>query len=253
MSKALLYRFPQRLHCPSQNLATYVSSYYKISRRCVVVVPLGADEKRFSPPTPDERTHYRERLGLAPTQFVLVFAGRLNPEKNLELLLSSLARDEGLFRKVHLLVAGNGPLEAQLRARTIDLGLTGGVTFLGYVKELRPVYGASDVLVLPSRNVGEFFPLVVIEAALCALPCLRSNTFAACDQIEDGVNGELFREGDEDDLYCHLLGLVADPERVRRMGLAAHKRAAAQFTLSAVGKQFQELIKDLISGRKFSA
>src|SRR5262249_50492529 len=65
MSKALLYRFPQRLHCPSQNLAPYVSSYYKISRRCVVVVPLGADEKRFSPPTPAERTHYRERLGLA--------------------------------------------------------------------------------------------------------------------------------------------------------------------------------------------
>jgi glycosyltransferase involved in cell wall biosynthesis len=250
IGKVLLYRFPKRLHCSSRDLAVYAETYYGIPRRKVMMLPLGADDERFSPPAAAERARYRQNLGLDPGTFTLLFVGRLNPEKNVDLLLSALARDEGMPGNTRLLVAGTGPLEPQLRAQAKDLGLSEKVTFLGHVKELPSVYGAADLLVLPSAS--ETFGLVVIEAALCALPCLRSDTFGARDQIEDGVDGEIFQQGDEEDLRRHLRRLIFDPEKVRRMGYAAHKKAKAQFTLNALGAQFDEAIENLVNAKRFS-
>ena len=252
ISKVLLYRFPSRLHCSSRDLAVYAETYYRIPRHKIVMLPLGADDERFSPATAAERTRYRQQLGLDPATFTLLFVGRLNPEKNVDLLLSALARDGGMPGKTHLLVAGTGPLEQQLRAQAKDLGLSEKVTFLGHVKELRTVYGAADLLVLPSK-ARETFGLVVIEAALCALPCLRSDTFGARDQIEDGVDGEIFRQGDGEDLRRHLLRLISDPENVRRIGCAAHKKAKAQFTLEALGERFEGVIENLVNAKRLSS
>jgi glycosyltransferase involved in cell wall biosynthesis len=246
VSKSLLYRFPNRLHCSSRELSIYVENYYKIPQRKVVLLPLGADDKRFSPATPAERRLYRKYFGFAPRQFTLLFVGRLNPEKNVKLLLAVLARDKSLAEEVHLLIAGDGPLEADLRKEVRNLRLEKTITFLGHVKDLRSIYGAADLLILPSRS--EAFGLVVVEAALCALPCLRSDTFGARDQIEDGVDGEIFHEGDQSDLYRRLRGLLADPERVRQMGLAARRKAEAQFTLNAFGEQFHRVLKCLVRG-----
>ncbi|MBV8901779.1 MAG: glycosyltransferase family 4 protein [Verrucomicrobia bacterium] len=250
--KSLLYRFPNRLHCSSRDLAAYAETYYGIPRPKIVLLPLGADDERFWPPTAAERAQYRRNLGLDPATFTLLFAGRLNPEKNVDLLLSALARDGGTPGKVHLLVAGTGPLEPHLREQVKELGLSERVTFLGHVKELCPVYGAADLLVLPSK-ARETFGLVVIEAALCELPCLRSDTFGARDQIEDGVDGEIFRHGDETDLRRRLLRLMLDPEKVRRMGQAAYKKAKAQFTLNALGERFDGLIENLVNAKRVGA
>jgi glycosyltransferase involved in cell wall biosynthesis len=151
-----------------------------------------------------------------------------------------------LAEVVHVLIAGDGPLEAELRREARNLTLEKTITFLGHVKDLRSIYGAADLLILPSHS--ETFGLVVIEAALCALPCLRSDTFGARDQINDGVDGEIFHEGEEGDLHSRLRRLVADPQRVRQMGLAARRKAEAQFTLNAFGEQFHQLLKCLVCG-----
>ena len=248
LGKALLYRFPTRLHCSSCDLAAYAANYYRIPRHKIVTLPLGADDQRYRPLSAGERARYRRDLGLDPATFTLLFAGRLDPEKNVDLLLSALARDGGMPANTHLLVAGMGPFEPQLRAQAKDLGLSENITFLGHVKDLRPVYGAADLLVLPSK-ARETFGLVVVEAALCALPCLRSDTFGARDQIEDGVDGEIFRHGDEKDLRRRLLRLILDPGKARRMGYAAHEKAKTRFTLDTLGEQFTRVIENLVSAK----
>jgi hypothetical protein len=62
VSKSLLYRTPNRFHCSSRELSVYVENYYKIPRRKVALLSPGADSKRFSPPTPAERSLFDDIL-----------------------------------------------------------------------------------------------------------------------------------------------------------------------------------------------
>jgi glycosyltransferase involved in cell wall biosynthesis len=158
--------------------------------------------------------------------FVVLYVGRLAPEKNLPLLIRAFA----LLRQRHpstvLWLAGDGISRASLEALVSELGLRGGVTFLGFVEHsaLGGLYARSHVLVLPSTL--EVQGLVAVEAMRFGKPIVLSDRIAAARElVVPGENGFIVPSDDPRELARRLEELAADPGRCRAMGEASLRRS----------------------------
>ena len=162
---------------------------------------------------------------------VLLFAGRLAPEKNVDLILDFFRDNEAVVARpenLRLLVVGGGHEEQRLRMRVAQEGYADRVQFTGYLRPVNQAYAAADLLVLPS-SFKETFALVVVEAALCGLACLRSDLAGATEQIIEGINGAVFPANNPDAFHEKIKALVNDRPRLAEMGVCARRIALERF------------------------
>ncbi len=140
----------------------------------------------------------------------VIFAGRLIKEKNIDLLLRSLALMKGNFPKVKCTIIGDGPEREALEELANELGLQGNIYWKGFLRnqdEVLSYVKSSRVFALPS--VREGFGIVALEANACGVPVVtvKHHQNAACDLVSDGENGfvcELMSE-DMAETICLLL------------------------------------------------
>ena len=175
---------------------------------------LGADQYL------ERRDELRRSMGLRSGVPVVLFVGRLSPEKGLGTLIKAAAicKARGLPSK--LVLVGSGPEEEALR----DLGRTTGIDldFHGFLEghALAERYAAADVFVLPSNS--EPWGLVVNEAMEFGLPLLLSNRVGSrAVLLKEDNNGLTFPAGDENALADALEPLLARPEIRKEMGQAS--------------------------------
>lgn len=157
----------------------------------VKVIPNGIDLSPFR--APRERVA-RATLGVPPEALLLVYTGRLGPEKNLPSLLRAFAGVCAALPHTRLLLLGDGPERGELEWLTESLGLAGRALFAGMVDYTRvPAYLAvCDVFV--TASVTEVHPLSIIEAMACGLPAVGIDSPGVSDTIRDGANGLLSRQ-----------------------------------------------------------
>jgi len=190
--------------------------------------PHAVDNDRFSGPEAvwsAEAARLRARMGIPPEAKVVVFTGKLEAKKAPDLLLRAAKAMDGR-QDVHLVFAGSGPMEAELRAAA---GGDVRVHFLGFQNQsiMPGVYRVGDVMALPSRGPGETWGLSVNEALACGVPVVVSDRVGcAPDLVEGGDNGRVFASGDADALRAALSGLLTDPERLKNASAAARRRVA---------------------------
>ena len=157
------------------------------------------------------RREIRRNQGL-PTGRLLLFAGRLAPEKNLDALLRALRACER--SQLSLLILGSGPLQPSLRREAQQLGLD-NVFFRAFEsqEEVAKLYAVVDGLVLPSLSEG--WGLVVNEAMATGLPVLVSRRCGcAIDLVREGKNGYLFDPADGESIIeaIKLFARLTDAE-----------------------------------------
>ncbi|HEY57678.1 MAG TPA: glycosyltransferase family 4 protein [Anaerolineae bacterium] len=185
----------------------------------VALVPNGVDLRRFeSPPEPLPR----EALGLTEEQVVVMYVGRLGPEKNLVFLLRAFRGVAMVYPQAHLVLVGDGPIREDLVAQTRELGLAGRVTFVGQkpYEEVPRYLAAADLFA--TASVTEVHPLSVIEAMAAGLPVVGVHSPGVGDTVESGVTGLLTE--DEVTAFAVALGaLVGNADLRRRMGQAARQ------------------------------
>jgi len=165
----------------------------------------------------EARVAARAAAGIAPGDFTVLFAGKLEPKKRVADLVRAVAR---LGPGAVLAVAGAGVEEPALRALAAEAGAR--VAWLGFVnqRELPRAYALADCLALPSDG-RETWGLVVNEALACGLPSVVSDRVGcAPDLIEPGRTGETHPVGD-------VPALAAALDRVRRRLAAGHDFAPA--------------------------
>jgi len=131
----------------------------------------------------------------------VIFAGRLIKEKNIDVLIRSIALTRETIPDIRCLIIGDGPERPSLEELTQDLGLEENIHFLGFLARSEDVFSyvkSSKVFVLPSTREG--FGIVVLEANACGLPVVtvRHPQNAASDLIIDGKNGFLCELNEED-------------------------------------------------------
>ncbi|MCC7206245.1 MAG: glycosyltransferase family 4 protein [Anaerolineae bacterium] len=199
--------------------------------KSAVVPQFGVDPALFQPA---ERTR---QPGGTP---LIGFAGRLVPEKGVDLLIRAAAELAGSGLPVHLRIIGQGPERASLEGLAASLGISAAVEFAGPVSSLDMPSRLQELdgLVLPSRtlpNWKEQFGRVLIEAMACGVPVVASDS-GAIPEVLDGV-GWLFREGDASALAGQLRAMLSDTAlraqrqargRVQVIKRFAHEQVARQ-------------------------
>ncbi len=171
----------------------------------------------------------RAQLRLGPGQRLMMFHGRLSPEKGVEVLVDALASiGAGNW---HLAVAGTGSkhYEAALRAMVAQSGLSDSVTFLGFRSDVMPLIAQCDFGVLPSV-CPEAFGLANLEYMMCGKPHIATSSGAQPEFVRDGVDGLVVEPGNAKALAAAVSRLLSRPELCCQMGAAAAAHYADSLT-----------------------
>ncbi|WOC12489.1 glycosyltransferase family 4 protein [Gordonia sp. MP11Mi] len=208
------------------------------------LVHLGVDRSRITvirngvDPVPDGLAVAPRRAGVR-----LIAVSRLVPHKQVEHALHVVATLAGRGVDVHLDVVGGGWWDDELRSAAANLTIERRVTFHGHVADTRKheLLAAADLHVMPSRKEG--WGLAVVEAAQHGIPTVGYRSSAGLtDSIVDGVTGLLV--DDLDDLTQAVADLVADGERLVRLGDAAMKRSR-EYSWAATADGFESMFGEL--------
>jgi glycosyltransferase involved in cell wall biosynthesis len=135
----------------------------------------GIDSAPFSQDKRLDRTAFRASLGLPPDALILLFGGRVTPEKNPVFVVDVLAELRKLEPRAVAVFAGAGSLEDEVRARADSLGVSNNVHMMGWRSDLPQIMSAADWFILPRpEHPMEGFGLAVVEAQLAGLRMLLS-------------------------------------------------------------------------------
>lgn len=163
----------------------------------------------------------RNELGISPDEFVLLFVGQHIWEKNTRFVIDALEKIKDTAFRMYFI--GTGYAAEDMRKLVSEKGLDSQVTFLGMVTDrglLKKYYAASDLFLFPS--IYDNAPLVVREAAALHTPSLMMEGSTASAILKDGVNGFLVKN-DLDEFATYIKSLIADPDRVHRVGEQASR------------------------------
>lgn len=184
------------------------------------LIPYGADSKIFHA-EPRAGEPVRQRLGLTNGTVMVLGVGRLVYKKGFRFLLDSLRYTSG---QVHLVLAGDGDLRAELENQASELGLLERVHFAGWVSHVDiPKYlAACDIFAVPSvrdeaGNV-DGLPNTALEAMAAGKAIIASRVAGLPQVIQDGENGLLVEERDARGLGEAITKLAGDASLRRRMG-----------------------------------
>ena len=142
-------------------------------------IPNGVDAATFRPADDGERRALRDRLGLPPGP-LLVYTGRLDPVKRLDVLVRMLAATPGC----RLLLVGSGPDRARLESLAAETGVRDRMRFAGAVPSVEDHLRAADVFVTPSNAEG--LSNALLEAMACGLVCLAAPASGVRSLLADG-------------------------------------------------------------------
>lgn len=220
--KKVLFKAAHKIHIYSVGTRDYLVQHYKVSSSKIHVVHLPVDPRRFPPPQPQEKSEAKSYFGLPSDSQVLLFAGRLNPEKNVGVILDFMNSHAETFSNVHLLIAGDGPMQDELKIKAETGTAMKRIHFLGRQQDIRKVYCAADLLLLPSTRM-ETFGLVCTEAGLMEVPTLRSDTPGAEDQITSGTNGWIYPKELDSAFADQLSHILRDPTLLAPAGRKARE------------------------------
>ena len=186
----------------------------------------------------------REALDLVPGDRVLIFVGRLGPEKNITMLLRAFAGAQAAVENRRLIIVGEGIERDNLRDWCERSGISEHVRFIGKV----PYHAVADYLQLAdafiTASVSEVHPLSIIEGMAVGLPAIGIHSPGVADIIEDGVNGMLCRN-DLADFTAHMVRLVLDDDLQERLSAGARK-TVGQYDIGQTAAQLLQHYQKLV-------
>jgi 1,2-diacylglycerol 3-alpha-glucosyltransferase len=208
----------------------------------IEIAPNGVDLRLFQNPG---NSIDRQGLGLSAEDVVLVYVGRLGPEKNLQFLLRSFAGVVQAYDHARLLLIGDGPEREILQALATDNNICDCVKFAGMV----PYDKVPDYLKLAdafvTASVTEVHPLTVVEAMAAGLPVLGISSPGICDTIREGESGYLVPQVDMAGFTAKMVRLVREDDFRRQMGQTA-RRAAAEYDIKRTTGTMEERYRSVI-------
>jgi glycosyltransferase involved in cell wall biosynthesis len=191
------------------------------------------------------RAQARAALGLDPAAPVIAVLGRISDWKGQDLLVRALAEPPLRDRGAIGLLAGEAWPGAQARRDRVvslarELGVSDRLRLAGFVDDVHTVYGAADVVAVPSTSPDPL-PNAAIEAAAAGCAVVAAAHGGLPEILSEGRTGLLFRPGDAGDLARITRELLDDDSQRRRLGAAAAADVRGRFAAARHLEQIQSL------------
>ena len=211
----------------------------------IIVHYIGVDTEFFSP---SDRPRAASQV---------LFVARLVPKKGLIHLVRALERIAQRVPGVELLVAGDGPLRAEMEKEAAVRGVRASFLGVQTPAQVRELMRGATVLcgpgVVAATGDAEGLGIIFLEAQAVGLPVIASTSGGIAEGIADGETGLLHPPGDEATLAEHLVTLLKDSERRRRMGEAGRDHVLRNFDLRRQTRKLETLYDDVTARAARSA
>ncbi|MDD4989032.1 MAG: glycosyltransferase [Candidatus Pacebacteria bacterium] len=205
----------------------------------------------FSVPTVNEKESLKKELNLA--QDVVLYAGRLSPEKHIDVILRAVKKLRETLPEIILVITGHGSAEKDLKNLAKELGVEKNVRFTGFVDigELAKYYKAADVFSIMST--ADTQSIALMQAYACGLSAVGASSNGLKEYLKSECSFQV-EPGDVEALAEKLGFLLKDKNMAEEMGKAAVKYVS-ELSPSKIGDEweriFQEGIKKYHAGRKY--
>lgn len=212
------------------------------------IISNGVDWERF---TQIDTAEFFERFDIPRDKTIVLYAGRLHPEKSLDTLIAAVPHILETSPEAYVLLAGFGHLEGTLQAQAKLLGVTENIKFLGRVSDEDMVMAqhAADIFVLPS--LAELEGMVVLEAMAAGKPIVIANSpESASTYFVDG-NGFLFEPKNARDLARQVIRLVTDKELRKQMS-AKSLEMSRDYGIDKSVDKLEQIYYALLSEKKYA-
>jgi len=211
----------------------------------VHVIPNGTDMTAVGPHLRARRAALRQSLGIGDGEFLWLAAGRLEEPKDYPNLLEAMAMLRPAAPHARLAIAGQGPLEHELRALAASLHLDDVVSFLGFREDVHACMAAADATVLASAWEG--LPNVVIESLAAGTPIVSTDVGGVREVIDEGVSGLIVPPRRPLALASAMSALMArSPSDLRSMGDAGRAYVERHYAVDNVVAGWSDLFNDLL-------
>jgi 1,2-diacylglycerol 3-alpha-glucosyltransferase len=222
------------LVCPSGKARDYFGAFLPDLK--AVVIGNGVDRADFQPQslTREQEALTRQTLGLQPTDQVILYAGRIAPEKRVVELLDAVVPLLQARPQTKILFVGRGPAARDLIAAVERKGVGRQVVLAGQVawQQMHRFYSVAQVFV--TASLSEMHPMTLIEALLCGLPIVARRDSAYAGLIRDDYNGYLVASDPE--IPARVMDLLQDEGKRRRFSENARALSRVFSAKSHVGR-----------------
>ncbi len=229
---------------------------YQADEHKITIIPPGVDVCKFYPIPPDEAKEY---IGVPPCGRMLLFVGRIEPLKGLDVLIDaiSIMYRSGIYQQdpFCLAIIGGDPDDreehaniemSRIKSLAEQHGLNDLVTFLGKKSQdsLPYYYSAAEAVVVPSQY--ESFGMVALEAMACGTPVVASQIGGLAYLVQDGITGYTVPVDEPEELAKRIVRLLHDPELRDRMGRQA-TQAAQAYAWAKIAARLMSVYEEVIT------
>ena len=234
-------RYIDRHVCVSQAVADFSIRESGLSSHKTVVIPNGVDLETFRDAAPVGLSAF----GVPDGATVLLSVGRLDPQKDPLTLIGAVGQLAHDRPDLHLLLIGQGTLEAEISQAADAVGIADRVHLAGWQSDIAGIMRSSDVFVLTS--LWEGLPNVLLEAGASGLPIVATRAEGVSEIVADGVTGHLVRIGDDQSLAAAIDHVLSDPVAATESARRLQRHVAERFTWPAVVTQYAHLYRSLLA------
>jgi glycosyltransferase involved in cell wall biosynthesis len=207
----------------------------QVSPDRITVIPNGLDLTRYEPRV------------LPPTLRRIVVVANLRPGKGHDVIIDAAPAVLARFPDARFAFVGDGTERARLEQRVVDRGLSRAIAFHGHTDDVAAHLRESDVFTLPSES--EAFPNAVLEAMAAGLPVVTSAVGGILEVVNDDRTGVLVAPRDPAALADALCGVMADPDRARRLAEAGRALVEARYSFDRMVSSVEALYERELSHR----
>ncbi len=226
IANLVLGRLPARIYAVSRHLRRHMVAEGFPPHR-VGVVYNGIDVG--PPPAPEDRAEARRLLSVPGDRFLVGTVGRLDPVKDLAMLIAAVAALRRDVPAAELVVVGDGPERERLAEAARAAGVAGAVRFTGHRGDVRRLLPALDIYANSSTHEG--VSLTILEAMAAGLPVVATAVGGNPEVVRDGETGVLVPARAPDALARAARDLAAAPAARRALGEAGRRRVETAFTI----------------------
>ncbi len=203
----------------------------QVSPSLIRVIPNLADMDHFKPASESSR------------RYDVVSTSRLYSVKNVETTLRALAIARETMPDLKAAIGGKGPERERLETLAADLKLGDGVEFLGYMEDVADVLNQGRLCILTSRSEG--FPISILEAMACGLPCIVSNVGDMAEVAKHDWNAMVIDDCEDAPAFAAaLLAVLGNAERESRLSRNA-LRVRETHSFEAASQAWAEVLEKM--------
>jgi sugar transferase (PEP-CTERM/EpsH1 system associated) len=241
--------FVHRFVALSRELGGYLTDKVGLAPAKIKQIYNGVDIRRFAPVVRREPIEGSPFVG--PELFVIGTAGRMQLVKDQTSLAQAfvlvLRHRPDLRPRLRLVMAGDGPLRAEVERLLIDAGVGELAWLPGERRDVAGWMRGLDCFVLPS--LAEGVSNTILEAMASGLPVIATDVGGNAELVEDGVTGLLVPARDAAAMAARIIELADDAAACRRLGAAGRLAAEQRFSLPVMVAGYQGLYDELLAQR----